>query len=196
MASSQFWNEVAVSHLSCLPANRKKRHLQFLAWRRQAPVSLKLTSIIAVSVLILASASAATVQAQALNGAYGGAGEGVDINGTILHQITKWRFTNGSLTAFREIITFPDSNSIVACTFTPTGSAPFPYSTGGPQTASPIIVVSYGCPHPSTNERAEAIVIVPEDGGKQFSYIEFNPFSTQVFDEDPPAHFSGQAVSR
>jgi hypothetical protein len=57
-------------------------------------------------------------------------------------------------------------------------------------------VASFGCPHPSTNERPEAIVIFPEDGGRQFSYLEFNPFSTQVFDQDPPAHFSGQAVSQ
>jgi hypothetical protein len=148
---------------------------------------------LAISLLLTGAGS---VQAQTLNGSYGGQGAGVDINGTILHQITKWTFVNGSLIAFVEIITFPDSNSIVACKFTPASKPPFPYSTGGPQTAAPVVMTSFGCPHPSTNERAEAILVIPEAGGTQFSYLEFNPFSTQIFDEDPPAHFSGQAMIR
>ena len=193
MLRSRFQDSVGGTDVHYSLCNRSSRENWRSGRRGSGSICRKSAAALAV---ILVLASAGTVHAQTLDGTYSGQAEGVDINGTVLHQLTKWTFANGSLTKFREIITFPGSDGIVACTFNPSTNAPFPYSTGGPQTATPIIVVSFGCPHPSTNERPEAIVIFPEDGGKQFSYLEFNPFSTQVFDQDPPAHFSGQAISR
>ncbi|MGH7913315.1 MAG: hypothetical protein ACREPW_01520, partial [Candidatus Binataceae bacterium] len=112
-----------------------------------------------------------------------------------LHQVTKWTFKQGKLVAFKEIISFPESNETVACEFTPNMPPPFPYSMDSPANNA-IIMIGFGCPQPSTNERPEAFVIIPERDGREFSYLEYSPSSTQVSDQNTPAHFSGHATTR
>jgi hypothetical protein len=146
--------------------------------------------------VIAAAVSAGTAHAQVLNGKYGGEGEGTDVNGSVLHQVTKWTFKAGNLVALEEIITFPNSNSTpLACAFVPSTPPPYPYSTGAPG-SNPVIMIGFGCPNASTNERPEALVVIPERKGTEFSYLEYSVFSTQAFDLDPSAHFSGHATIR
>lgn len=150
---------------------------------------------IAAWLALTATFIVSSVQAQVLNGKYGGEGEGTDVNGAVLHQVTKWTFKQGKLIAFEEIISFANSVSVSACDFVPSTPAPYPYSTGAPG-SDPIIMIGFGCPNPSTNERPEALIIIPERSATQFSYLEYSVFSAQAFDLDPSAHFSGHAMSR
>lgn len=150
---------------------------------------------IAAVLVVGAALTASSVRAQMLNGRYGGQGEGTDVNGAVLHQVTKWTFKQGKLVAFKEIISFADSNGTSACEFVPSTPPPFPYSIDSPGN-NPVIMIGFGCPHASTNERPEAFVIIPERDAKEFSYLEYSVFSTQAFDVDPPAHFSGHAIVR
>ena len=150
---------------------------------------------VAAALFITTALGTSSARAQMLNGRYAGQGDGTGVNGTTLHQITKWTFKQGRLVAFEEIISFPGSNGVVACDFTPSTPPPFPYSTGIPGN-NPIIMIGFGCPHASTNERPEAFVIFPERDGKEFSYLEYTVFSAQAFDLDPPDHFSGHAIFR
>ncbi len=138
---------------------------------------------------------ASSVQAQGLNGKYGGEAEGTDINGSVLHQVTKWTFNQGKLVAFEEIISFANSEGTSACDFVPSTPPPYPFSTGAPSN-NPIIMIGFGCPNASANERPEALVIIPERNATQFSYLEYSVFSARAFDLDLPAHFSGHAISR
>jgi hypothetical protein len=150
---------------------------------------------IAAWMVIGAALTASSAQAQVLNGKYGGEGEGTDINGAVLHQVTKWTFKEGKLIKFEEIISFANSNGTSACDFVPNTPPPYPYSTGSPSN-NPVIMIGFGCPNASTNERPEAFVIIPERNAKEFSYLEYSVSSAQAFDLDPPAHFSGHAISR
>jgi hypothetical protein len=150
---------------------------------------------IAAWLIIGAAFTASSVQAQMLNGRYGGEAEGTDINGAALHQVTKWTFTAGKLVKFEEIITFPNATGISACDFIPSTPPPYPYSMGAPGN-SPVIMIGFGCPNPSSNERPEVFVIITERNAAEFSYVEYSVFSPQAFDPDPPAHFSGHAKIR
>ena len=150
---------------------------------------------VAAWLVIGAALTASSVQAQVLDGRYGGEGEGTDINGMVLHQVTKWTFKEGRLIKFEEIISFANSIGTSACDFVPSTPPPYPYSTGAPG-SNPVIMIGFGCPNPSTNERSEAFVIIPQRNAKEFSYLEYSVFSAQAFDLDPPAHFSGHAISR
>jgi len=150
---------------------------------------------IAAWMVIGAALIASSVQAQVLNGRYGGDGEGTDINGAALHQVTKWTFTAGKLVKFEEIISFPNATGISACDFVPSTPPPYPYSIGASGN-NPVIMIGFGCPNPSTNERPEVLVIIPERNAAEFSYLEYSVFSAQAFDLDTPAHFSGHAKSR
>ena len=74
--------------------------------------------------IIGAAFTASSLQAQMLNGRYGGEAEGTDINGAALHQVTKWTFTAGKLVKFEEIITFPNATGISACDLFPVRRRP------------------------------------------------------------------------
>jgi len=89
---------------------------------------------VAAALFITTALGTSSARAQMLNGRYAGQGDGTDVNGTTLHQIAKWTFQQGKLVAFEEIISFPGSDSVAACEFTPSTPAPFPYSTGIPVT--------------------------------------------------------------
>ena len=67
---------------------------------------------IAAWLALTATFIASSAQAQMLNGKYGGEGEGTDVNGAVLHQVTKWTFKQGKLVAFEEIISFANSVSV------------------------------------------------------------------------------------
>src|SRR6266478_8724319 len=128
---------------------------------------------VAAWMVIGAALIASSVQAQVLTGRYGGEGEGTDINGAVLHQVTKWTFTAGKLVAFEEIISFPNSTGTSACAFIPSTPPPYPYSIGAPGN-NPVIMIGFGCPNASTNERPEAFVIIPERNATEFSYLEYS----------------------
>ncbi|HVA41191.1 MAG TPA: hypothetical protein VNF49_11045, partial [Candidatus Binataceae bacterium] len=94
-------------------------------------------------------------------------------------------------------ISFPESNGFTACDFVPSTPPPFPFSNASVNSNNFIIMIGFGCPNPSTNERPEALVVIPERDATEFSYLEYTtPFSTQAFDVDVPAHFSGHAIKR
>jgi len=150
---------------------------------------------IAAALIITATLGASSARAQILDGKYGGEGVGTDANGTVLHQVTKWTFKHGKMTSFEELISFPGNTSIAVCDFLPNVPPPFPYSTGAPDN-SPTIMIGFGCPNPSANERPEAFVIIPERDGREFSYLVYSVFSSDAFDLDTPAHFSGHAIIR
>src|SRR5215475_398865 len=61
---------------------------------------------IVAGILLAAFLIGANAYGHTLDGEYGGQADGVDANGTELHQITKWTFNSGTLVAFREIISF------------------------------------------------------------------------------------------
>lgn len=154
--------------------------------------------MIRIFVLILAAMLLSfSAVAQPLNGSYGGEASGSDTNGQILHQIAQWKFVNGALMAFTEVITFPRSGSIFNCSFTPAQAAPLPYFTNlAPNDNYFILMHGLGCPNPSTNNRAEMLLVIPENNGVEFSYLEYtSPFAI-VTDPDPAAHFAGRAVKK
>jgi hypothetical protein len=143
---------------------------------------------------VLLGASAAHAQ---LNGRYAGQADGNDATGAALHQITLWTFEQGKLINFEEIISFPQSNGFTACHFVPSTAAPFAFSNSSVDSNNFIIMLGFGCPNPSTNERPEALVVIPERNTTEFSYLEYTtPFSNPAVDVDIPAHFSGHAIKR
>jgi hypothetical protein len=86
------------------------------------------------------------IQAQMLNGRYGGEGEGIDVTGSVLHQVTKWTFKAGKLVSFEEIISFQNSTGTpLVCDFVPSTPPPYPFSTGAPGN-NPVIMIGFGCP--------------------------------------------------
>jgi hypothetical protein len=141
--------------------------------------------------LILISSSA---YAQALNGTYGGQADGVDVNGQQLHQITRWTFNSGRLTAFKEIISFSQSFGGLACEFDAINAhGNLPYALGT-LTDVHFVTEDFGCPEGSRNDRLESIVIMRENGAKEFSYLEYT--ASGLGNDDPAAHFSGHATTQ
>ncbi|MBV8809527.1 MAG: hypothetical protein JO033_12710 [Acidobacteriaceae bacterium] len=109
---------------------------------------------------------------------------------------------SGKLVALREVITLPGMTgggagtptiNFEACEFDATGD--LSYSLETLSIPSSFVALGFGCPNPSANNRPEQVVIVPENGGKEFSYLEFT-VPSPVFDQDVPAHFSGHAVAQ
>jgi len=131
-----------------------------------------------------------------LNGTYGGQADGSDVNGAALHQITKWTFKSGKLMAFTEVITFPDSNQVLACSFVSSAAAaPLPYFTNmAPNNNNFVLMHGFGCPLGSTNERPEMLLLTPERNDTEFSYLVYTSPFAAIVDPDVPAHFSGHAV--
>jgi len=66
-------------------------------------MKIKIALVILLSIISLSLRT----QAQVLNGVYKGEAEGSDVNGQILHQLTKWTIHNGNLVAFTEFHCVP-----------------------------------------------------------------------------------------
>jgi hypothetical protein len=158
-----------------------------------------IAGIVSVAVLIGASAHAHT-----LDGVYGGQADGVDDNDAILHQVTRWTFSSGKLVAFREIISLPGTAgsgpgyqtvNFEACQFDASGDLQYSLESLSNTVGTDLLVASgFACPFGSANNRPENVVIIPEDGGKEFSYLEYTVPSTLT--TNVPAHFSGHAIAQ
>src|SRR5215469_9387283 len=107
---------------------------------------------IVAGILLAAFLIGANAYGHTLDGEYGGHADGVDANGTELHQITKWTFNAGTLVAFREIISFGSLSGsgvpVVTCQFDASGNLPYSLDT---LSSVSFVAVGFGCPHPSTN---------------------------------------------
>ena len=106
--------------------------------------------------------------------------------------------------AFREIISLPgmagggpgfQTVNFEACEFNASGDLQYSIETLSNTVGTDSIVTSgFACPFGSANNRPENVVIIPENSGNEFSYLEFSVLSAVA--TNVPAHFSGHAIAQ
>jgi hypothetical protein len=143
---------------------------------------MKVSQLVALSAICLTLfASSAHAQDSRLNGVYGSQGSGT-VNGESVTEVSVWAFNNGILIKLIEVINFPTSGGgAFGCTLEPNQSGALPYMLLGPngQLQVPpsladnrVHMVSFGCPGASGNFFSQAYLIIPENNGTEFSYLD------------------------